>query len=161
MHARRKAEIERDISETVARTASSINDREWQLVVPKFDNAGRPIRPEILEDIAFVVAERFGGMTIYPSVGGCFIPDSGEMEGELICEENMIITAVRDSEEGVPMNEDEEFLRGIAEEIGEDLGQISVMVTEDTVEAEFVPGEFKQELGPEAVRASNVFRDLL
>lgn len=100
-------------------------------------------------------------MTVYPEIAGCFIPEEGEMAGELMCEENVLITTIRDSDDGVPFEEDAEFLRNIGEEVGRDLGQISVLVTEDRTEVEFVSGQFREELPDHMVDPESVFQSLL
>jgi len=137
-----------------------INDREFSIVVPKRDNAGNPIKPAVIEEFAHRIAQRFGGITVHPMVAGCFIPDEGEHEGELMCEENAIISTVRDSEDGVPKPLDEQYIERTAQDVAEQLGQISVMTTEDKTEVEFVQGDYVGEL-PDDMVGENVFRSLL
>lgn len=137
-----------------------INDREFGVIVPKYDNSGRRIKPEVLEGIAQNISERFGGVTVYPSVAGCWIPEEGPMAGELMCDENIYITTVRDSSDGVSFEDDANFLRNLGEDVAQDLGQFSVMVTEDRMEAELIEGDYEESLDQDKL-ASNVFKGLL
>ena len=72
-----------------------INDREYNLIIPKYDNEGHKIKSEKIEEIAEKMSERFGGVTVFPSILGCW--KSKKMPG-VKCEENTIISSVRDSE---------------------------------------------------------------
>lgn len=149
-------EIESEIDSAIGK---EINDREFRVVLPKHDNDGRPIKADLIEDISVDISERFGGVTVFPSVAGCWVAEEGD-ESELMCEENLIISTVRDSEDGVSYNKDEEWIHELAADAGLDLGQYAIMVSEDVVEADFVPGEFKERIDDENV-GQNVFRKLL
>lgn len=128
-----------------------INDREYKIIVPKWDNSGRKIRPDELEDIGKKMSEHFGGVTIIPSVLGCW----KSPEGKLQCEENAIFSSFRDSEssENWEMQKriDEEFIKNIARSLGERFGQESVIIAEDKVEVSFIKGEYQKELPQERV----------
>jgi len=128
-----------------------INDREYRIIVPKWDNSGRRIKSEEIKDIARRISEHFGGVTIFPSVLGCW------KEGEnLICEENLVIDVSRDSETAKKpwqeqIKEDEKFIFDLAKKLGERFGQYSVMVSENKVEVDFVSGRYRKSLPSEVV----------
>lgn len=145
-------EVTRAIDERVA----GINDREFRVIVPKFDNAGQKIRVGLIQNIAERISRRFGGVTVIPTTLGCFQPE----DGDLICEENVIFSTVRDSEDGVNVRDDEVWMRELAHDIGEEFGQIAVMVSEDVVESQFVSGDFAERL-PEEKVGRDAFRELI
>jgi len=128
-----------------------INDREYKIVVPKWDNSGRRIRAEELEEIGKKMAEHFGGVTIHPSVLGCW----KNPEGKLVCEENAIFSSYADSESSPDWEKqkkiDEDFVIKLAKELGEKFGQESVLISEDVVEVEFISGKYSPQLPKERV----------
>jgi len=129
-----------------------INDREYRLIVPKWDNSGRKIKSEEIKEIAKEVSEWFGGVTVIPSVLGCWKNE----EGKLICEENLVFEAMRDSESSprdweIQKKLDEEFMRRLASKLGERFGQESVLIAEDKVEVDFVKGRYREELPRERI----------
>lgn len=144
------------MADAITRRAGDINDREFRIVVPKFDNDGRKIKTSLIENIATRISERFGGVTVHPSTLGCWKPD----DGDLMCEENILFTTVRDSADNVPIAEDQAWFRKLAHDVGSDFGQFSVMVAEDIVETEFITGEFEERLGEEKV-GRDVFKELV
>jgi len=124
-----------------------INDREYRVIVPKYDNSGRKIRAEEMEGLAKKMSEHFGGVTIIPSVLGCWV---SERDKKLICEENVVFSSLRDSE-SVPnwekqKREDETFIKNLAREVGTRFGQESVLISEDKVEVDFIKGRYREEL---------------
>ena len=125
----------------------AINDVRHELIVPKWDNSGRKIKAEEIEDIAKKMANRFGGVTITPSVLGCWVSKETD---SLICEENTIFSSVRDSESVDNFErrkvEDLEFMKNLAKELGVKFGQEAIMSSEDVVEVRFIEGRFKKEL---------------
>jgi len=137
-----------------------INDREYKIIIPKFDNSGRKIKAEEIEKIAVEMSKHFGGTTIIPSVLGCWV----DRVGELICEENIVISSLRDSESSVDWEaqkqKDENFIVNMANRIGIELGQDSILVSEDKVEVDFVRGRYKKEL-PEKKVGIDFFRKLI
>ncbi|MCD6408368.1 hypothetical protein J7L87_04885 [bacterium] len=128
-----------------------INDREYRLIVPKWDNSGRKIKSEEIEEIAKRMSDHFGGVSIIPSILGCWKNE----EGKLICEENLVFQAYRDSESVRDWERqkkiDEEFVNSIAKELGKRFGQESVLISEDKVEVNFVEGKYRKELPPERI----------
>lgn len=134
-----------------------INDREFNIVVPKTDNAGNDIKPELLADVAHRMADRFGGVTVTPSVAGCWSPDDSD---ELMCEENIILSSGRDSSDGVWYATDEKWMEELAQEVADDFGQASVMVSESVTEVDFIGGDYEEELPPSKI-GRDLFADLL
>lgn len=151
-----QSEAAEGMSRAISRRAGDINDREFRIIVPKFDNASQKIRPDVLEDIAGRISGRFGGVTVFPSTLGCWQPD----DGGLMCEENVVFTTVRDSADNVPIAEDQDWFRDLAHEVGVDLGQFAVMVAEDIVETQFITGDPKSRLEADKV-GRDPFRELL
>ena len=128
-----------------------INDREYRLIVPKWDNSGRKIKSEEIEEIAKRMSDHFGGVSIIPSILGCWKNE----EGKLICEENLVFQTYRDRESVRDWERqkkiDEEFVNSIAKELGKRFGQESVLIGEDKVEVNFVEGKYRKELPPERI----------
>lgn len=126
-----------------------INDREYKIIIPKWDNSGRKIRPDELEDIGKKMSEHFGGVTIFPSVLGCW----KDPEGKLQCEENAVFSSFSDSEsfENWEMQKkiDEEFIKNLAEDLGKRFGQESIVIAENKVEVNFIKGKYQKELPSE------------
>ena len=125
-----------------------IDDREFSLILPKFDNTKvRKIKPEVLKEFSNKISEHFGGVTIRPSVLGCWFSSK---TNKLECEENIILSAVRDSETTPNFKEqiekDREFMNKLSEEAGIKLGQESVMIFENLTEGNFVEGVRKDQL---------------
>ena len=139
-----------------------VNDRKYSIIIPKWDNSGRKIRVEILERIVKKMANHFGGATLIPSVLGCWVD---EKRNKLVCEENAELFAIRDSETSpLPWNEqkrvDEEFVRNLAKEVADELGQSAVMITEGIQEVKFVQGRYREEL-PEKKVGIDWFKKLI
>ena len=124
-----------------------INDREYRIIVPKWDNSGRKIKSEEIEEIAKEISEHFGGVSIIPSILGCW---KDEKRNKLVCEENLVFSTYRDSEGvkdwGKQKKIDEEFIRSLAKKLGERFGQESVLIGEDKVEVDFVKGKYMESL---------------
>lgn len=127
-------------------------EREYKLILPKWDNEGHKIKPEIIERYARELSNRFGGVTIEPSLLGCWIDEKTK---DFVCEENLGLVSGRNII-GIPdgreklFEEDAEFMKKLAERAGRDLGQYSVYITEDIVkDISEVKGEMKEELPKE------------
>jgi len=138
-----------------------INDIEHKLVVPKWDNSGRKIKSEEISEIAKEMSNQFGGVTINPSVLGCWNDRKRDM---LVCEENMVFSSVRDSETTPNFEEqkikDLKFMEDMAKKLGKEFGQESIMSSENKVEVKFIEGKFKEEL-PEEKTGVNWFDKLV
>ena len=124
-----------------------INDREYRIIIPKWDNSGRKIATEEIEKIAKKMTEHFGGVTVFPSVLGCW---KDEERDRIVCEENAIFSSFRDTETTPNWEEqkrkDEEFVRGLAKELGVRFGQGAVLISEDKVEVDFIKGKYRETL---------------
>lgn len=127
-------------------------ESEFRIVVPKFDNSGNPISDKAISQIGREMSDRFGGVTINPSVLGCWWDKDRK---KLMCENNTIMSSVRDCE-GLEENAcrdmvqfDRGFVEELAERVGNDFGQASIMVSEDILkDAQFVESGFKQRVSP-------------
>lgn len=127
-------------------------ESEFRIVVPKFDNSGNPISDKVISKIGKEMSYRFNGVTIHPSVLGCWWDKDRK---KLMCENNTIMSSVRDCEDLGEnackdiVDKDRVFVEGLAERVGNDFGQDSIMVTEDILkDAQFVESEFKQRVSP-------------
>lgn len=49
---------------------SKVGEAEFRIVVPKRDNSGKPIKPQMLERYGLKMNKIFGGSTIYPKTKG-------------------------------------------------------------------------------------------
>lgn len=140
-------------------TRDEINDLELSVIVPKFSNSGRRIRNERIESIGKELSEDFGGVTITPSVLGCWKSD----DGNLMCEENIKMTSALDTE-GSDMSraEAERKMESLASDIADDFGQAAVMTSEEFTEVDFVgeEGSFREELSDDKV-GGNPFQRLI
>jgi hypothetical protein len=71
---------------------NDLMEKEHSVTIPKYDNSGRKIKPEIIRKYSNKLSKQFGGVTIFPSILGCWV-DENEKQ---ICEENIVIKANRD-----------------------------------------------------------------
>lgn len=146
------------VSNSMARR-DEINDLELSVVVPKFSNSGKRIRNERIERIGKELSEEFGGVTIQPSVLGCWKSDSGE----LMCEENIKMTSALDTENSDMSSADaERKIESMGEDIADEFGQAAVMTSEEFTEVDFVgrEGSFKEELSEDKT-GGNPFNRLI
>ncbi len=124
-------------------------EREYKLIIPKWDNEGHKIKSEVIEKYAGEMSDKFGGVSITPSVLGCW-----KDKGKIQCEENIELVSGRDIPDTTNgrskiFEEDKKFLRKLAKQIGTDLGQDSIYVTEDIVkDISFIKGEYREKLPP-------------
>lgn len=110
------------------------------------------------------MSERFGGVTIFPSVLGCWVDEWHG--GKLVCEENVLITSIIDSESVSDFNrvveEDRKFMADLGREAGRTFGQAVIMETQGKKEMEFFRGVYRKTLPKSMLkRAGNVFRKLI
>jgi hypothetical protein len=133
-------------------------DRIFSIVIPKYSNAGERINTDKLGEFVKKMSREFGGATVIPSALGCWISE----RDELVCEENMIIESAFDaSEHPDELDDKRRFVRGLAKEIGEELGQYSVMAYEDIIDrVEFIEGRYKEHI-PEYLKEKDFFKKLL
>jgi hypothetical protein len=135
-------------------------DKEFKIIVPKYSNDRERIDSDVLAMYAKKMAEYFGGVTVNPSVLGCWVD---EERGELVCEENLILMSAFDASSKTEreIEEAREFVRGLAKEIGDDLGQAAIMVIEDNIDRfEFVEGTYSKEI-PDFLKEHDFFKRLL
>jgi len=143
--------------------AYSVTERSYRMVLPKFDNDGHRIDNSRLEPYAVEMSRHFGGVTVYPTVVGCYVPK----DGELHCEENALLESARDiPQEDRPradeiFKRDKEFMRRLADRAGREFGQESVFVEEDIIkDVEFRMGKMTPSV-PKRLREVNPFYRLL
>jgi len=133
---------------------NNIREKEHTITVPKYDNSGRKIRPEVIKKYSNLLSERFGGVTIYPSVLGCWVD-----KGIQYCEENIILRANRDLDKIKDLKrrkiikKDRAFIKKLSKDIGMDLGQEVVLTSEDNVEVSYRKGLKREELEKEKIGA--------
>lgn len=134
-----------------------INDLELSVIVPKHDNSGNKINPSEVKDVAEEMSEEFGGVSIDPSVLGCW---KSEDKG-LICEENMRVSTSLDTEDpdSPSRAEGERIVQEQAKNLGEELGQAAIMTTQEKSEVSFVEGEFRDEV--DETKRQDVFDEVL
>lgn len=127
--------------------AREINDLEFNITVPKHDNSGNKIKPSEVAPVAKKLSREFGGVSINPSVLGCWEND----DDELMCEENMEISTSLDTEDpdSPSRSRAENIVESQAENIGDEFGQWAVMTSQEKTEVEFVEGDFKEEVSAE------------
>lgn len=130
-------------------------EQEFEIVLPKRDNSGQPIAPEVLEAYVRRVAEHFGGATVYADVVGCW--DDGS---HLQCEPNIVVTAVRPDRDFTPQigQEDRQFMSELAHRAGVELGQEAIMErTAQGTHTFFVQGRKLASLPSNLLAHENVF----
>lgn len=135
-------------------------DRIFALIIPKYSNSGERISSDKLADYALQASNEFGGVTVLPSVLGCWINPT---ENKLQCEENIRLEVVVDSSEmtEAELNKKRAFIIDLAKKIGKELGQASVLAYEDIIDrVEFVKGEFKERI-PQSIKERDFFKKLL
>ncbi|MFB6182538.1 MAG: hypothetical protein ABEI78_00585 [Candidatus Nanohaloarchaea archaeon] len=137
--------------------AKQLNDLELSIIAPKFDNSDNKIKPDMVKPTAEKLSEEFGGVSIEPSVLGCWKPE----DGELMCEENMEISTSLDTEnsDSPSRAEAERIVERQAEKIGDELGQAAVMTSESKEEVSFQDGEYKDKLNEK--KLEDVFNRVL
>lgn len=120
------------------------DDVMFKIVLPTSYNNGGEIPQEELDEYLYRIAERFGGFTEHDVNGGWSDPDRGGVQRE----QNIQVVFGRKGEDGVPINEDEDWLRALADQATEDFGQAQVMIQEDPdIEIEFVNGTWEEDGG--------------
>lgn len=153
-----------------------INDREFSVVLPKFDNSKNKIEPQVIENIIKRISNRFGGSTSVTQNIGCFVPedqrpdvDQNEAEmlqeelGNIQCEEVLQVKALRDSSENVSLESDRQFIEDLASNVADELGQFSITVNEDKTEFQFVEPDnsFRGSLDSDKLEERDIFDRLI
>ena len=125
--------------------------RQFKIILPKYDNEGHRIDTDVLRDFSKEIAQEFGGVTVTPTILGCF---SGE-DGTLQCEENMMIEAVVIDKDMAAILDKRLFMFQVAQRSGLSLGQEAIMLQEETdTTTSFVPH-------PGKTRKSSVSPDMI
>lgn len=108
------------------------------VIIPKTDNSGVPFRKDVLEGYQQEVADKFGGITVYPDIRGCFYsPEKRKLQ----CEENMLMTATIKKRElpGIKL-----WLDDFKSKVAHELGQEALYVTSEQKGVERVPGKRRE-----------------
>lgn len=125
---------------------------EFRLVLPRFDNSGRKINRELIENYVSEMNSIFGGSTSW-RVGGCY-----KKNGKFLCEGNVILTSVRDFDNEdfedldyvqrkEKLKEDFKEVKNLGKKAAKQFGQDAVMALFDGIEdAEFKLGKRKESL---------------
>lgn len=113
-------------------------DTLFAIMIPKRYNNGKKVPKDKIEKLLKPLISRFGGATVDGVDGYWQNPETGEVMED----KNMQVILAREAEDGVPIQDDEQFLRRMADKIGDELGQAEVMIQEETADIEFVRGNF-------------------
>ena len=116
------------------------DDTLFSIMIPKTYNNGEKVPEEKLQKLLKPLIQRFGGVTVDPVEGHWQNPQTGQV----MQEENMQVIMAREGDDGVPIGEDEQFLKNMADKIGDKLGQAEVLVMEEPSEVSFIKGNFTQ-----------------
>ena len=133
-------------------------DRIFSVIVPKYSNSGERISTEKISEYAKKMAGEFGGVTVHPTVLGCWVTK----DGKLVCEENVLMEAALDASEmpDYEVEKKREFVKKLAKDIGKELGQEAVMAWEDVIDRLFIEGEYRPSV-PEKFKEHDYFKKLI
>ena len=145
-------------------------ERTFRIIFPRRDNSNNPIKREVLEDFATRLVDRFGGVTLWEG-HGCWRNDK---RSPVICDENFVMESVMSvktdtkKEYGAWTQVDNatRFMRRLASEISEKLGQYTTFTSVETDSRTEFRGRdeqsFKEELPEEmlAERTEMLFKKL-
>ncbi len=127
-------------------------EREFRLVVPKFDNGNHRIAVSVLAGIVQRVADHFGGATVYPATLGCF-----ETAGEIQCEENIVVDVTRTDATPGQIQQDIDWMAGLAGDVARELGQEAVFEQQELdTRTLFAPGQRLASLPPDKLQRGPV-----
>ena len=117
-----------------------------EMILPKFDNSGNPIKPDYYNKVLLSVSKLGGGITLIPNAYGCWKNEKGELQ----CEENFIIqTAIKkDNELGKKIKD----LNDIEVKLRRELGQQSVIYIEDTDDKMIEIKGLEKEVSPKSIK---------
>ena len=96
-------------------------EREFRIIVPRIDNSGNWISPDLFISVAKAITDEVNGVTINPRTAGCFLGDHGQVECDLSVE---FSTTVVGSDAKV--HAAERFFHDYAEILATQLGQESL-----------------------------------
>jgi len=118
---------------------------QYRIILPKYDNEGHRIDTDVLRDFSKEVAQEFGGVTVTPTILGCFIGDDGSLQ----CEENMMIEASSSEPDVDETLRQRFFMHQLADRSGEILGQETIMMQEESdTKTTFLPTPGRTERPP-------------
>ena len=131
-------------------------EREFRLILPKFDNDGHRLSVDSLSRYATKMAERFEGVTVEPEVLGCY-QDGPQPQ----CEENILAFAVALNRTQQQLRVDQEFMVHLATQAAQGFGQHQVFeqAIGDTHTTR-VEGIRQQSVAP-ALRESDIFKRII
>jgi hypothetical protein len=113
-------------------------DREYHIVVPKFDNARQMLGSGAFSEHFERIQNQFGGFTLIPKTYGCwFNPEKKKAE----CEENFMISMTRIIDQNDMENmsrkainkihrDDATFVADMSKQMGLEYGQGAIMISE-------------------------------
>jgi len=122
--------------------------RQVIAILPTRDNAGRPIKQDIIDRYILRIANLTGGVTVARNTFGC-----GLTKGVMKCEDNTVITTTM-KEADFPTKK--EKLDEIAKDAGIELGQESIFLASSKAGVEFIEGRKREELPEEKLRKIRV-----
>jgi len=109
-------------------------ERSFRIIFPRYDNSAQPIKAEYLEELANQLVDRFGGVTMWESIG-CFRP---EPEEPLLCDENYVMESVMQVQVETKttawkqVDDATEWMQKLSDRVAKDLGQDSIFVSIET-----------------------------
>ncbi|MAH45928.1 hypothetical protein CMI37_08855 [Candidatus Pacearchaeota archaeon] len=139
-------------------------ERSFRIIFPRYDNSDQPIKKKYLEDLAGELVDRFGGVTMWESVG-CFRPP----KKPLMCDENYVMESVMHVGTEVEATAWEQvdnavqWMRELADRVAKELGQDSIFSSfESDSRTEFRGDNLRPTADPEFVakakkRAERIF----
>jgi hypothetical protein len=138
-------------------------EREYRIILPKYSNvdenhARQKISTKTLEKYTRKISKHFGGVSISPTVAGCYVDE----KNSLVCDENIEITTNRaffgsktENEVARQTKTDMTFIEKLSAEAAKEFGQDSIMFVTSPHEAEFVSGPKKATLRKGIVEKPN------
>lgn len=139
-----------------------LSSREYQIIVPKYDNSQNLISVNRIEIYAKRMTEHFGGITIFPKVLGCNINKKNQ---SIFCSENSIFTSYRIYSKDMSEKEyseitagDLKFVRDLSKRITKELGKESVIITDSLKNVEFIRGKQMDSVSNPKYLESNLLR---
>ena len=141
---------------------------EFSMVLPKYDNSGKPIKAKKIQSYIKGVNDIFGGSTTIPVTKGCYT------EGDkFFCEEGLKIIGSRDFDgkyskskfkkmtklqRKKQLEKDYGKLIKLAKQSSKDFGQDSIMITYDEVkDVSFVGNDYKKRLPKKLIGKKKIF----
>lgn len=133
----------------------------FTMILPKADNSGRKIKPQVYKKYINRINKNFGGSTIKPITLGCW---RDEKRKRMQCETGFAVETFRDfessglsdlnsSQRTKKLEQDHKFMQKVGRDVAKELGQDSVPVIYDNIsEVSLEKGEFKKRIANNKVR---------